>query len=72
MWAIAYVLPAQELLGGVRFEADSVTTHSLSMRSRSRAVRLVETRHDRQHSNLIAAREHLDPTAVTDPHREDH
>lgn len=60
------------LLGGVRFEADSVTTHSLSMRSRSRAVRLVETRHDRQHSNLIAAREHLDPTAVTDPHREDH
>jgi len=41
------------LLRGVRFEETSVTTHSLSMRSRSKAVRLIETRHDRESSNLI-------------------
>jgi fructose-1,6-bisphosphatase II len=42
------------LLRGVRFEPDVVVTHSLSMRSRSGAVRLIETRHDRSRSNLIS------------------
>jgi fructose-1,6-bisphosphatase II len=42
------------LLRGVRFGADSVVTQSLSMRSRSGAVRLIETQHDRRRSNLIA------------------
>jgi fructose-1,6-bisphosphatase II len=42
------------LLRGVRFEKDSVVTQSLSMRSRSGAVRLIETRHDRRLSNLIS------------------
>jgi fructose-1,6-bisphosphatase II len=41
------------LLRGVRFEHDLVVTQSLSMRSRSGAVRLIETRHDRSRSNLI-------------------
>jgi fructose-1,6-bisphosphatase II len=41
------------LLRGVRFQEDVVVTHSLSMRSRSGAVRLVETVHDRSRSNLI-------------------
>jgi len=41
------------LLRGVRFETDTVVTQSLSMRSRSGAVRLIETRHDRARSNLI-------------------
>ena len=42
------------LLKGVRFQADTVVTQSLSMRSRSGAVRLIETRHDRERSNLIS------------------
>jgi fructose-1,6-bisphosphatase II len=42
------------LLRGVRFEEDSIVTQSLSMRSRSGAVRLIETRHDRRLSNLIS------------------
>lgn len=42
------------LLRGVRFEHDWVTTQSLSMRSRSGAVRVIETRHDRARSNLIS------------------
>jgi fructose-1,6-bisphosphatase II len=42
------------LLRGVRFEPEWVTTQSLSMRSRSGAVRLIETRHDRSRSNLIS------------------
>jgi fructose-1,6-bisphosphatase II len=45
------------LLRGVRFEREAVVTHSLSMRSRSGAVRLIETRHDRTQSNLINARD---------------
>jgi fructose-1,6-bisphosphatase II len=43
-----------ELLQGVRFEHREVITQSLSMRSRSGAVRLVETRHQLDRSNLIA------------------
>jgi fructose-1,6-bisphosphatase II len=42
-----------ELLRGVRFEHQEVVTQSLSMRSRSGAVRLVETRHQLGKSNLI-------------------
>ncbi|MGY1781167.1 class II fructose-bisphosphatase [Geodermatophilus sp. SYSU D01036] len=41
------------LLRGVRSEPGVVVTQSLSMRSRSGAVRLIETRHDRSRSNLI-------------------
>jgi fructose-1,6-bisphosphatase II len=41
------------LLRGVRFQHDAVVTQSLSMRSRSGAVRVIETRHDRGRSNLI-------------------
>ena len=44
------------LLRGVRFEPDAVLTESISMRSRSGAVRVIQTRHDRVQSNLIAAR----------------
>ena len=43
-----------ELLRGVRFEHHEVLTQSLSMRSKSGAVRLVETRHRLGKSNLIA------------------
>ncbi|HEV8167360.1 MAG TPA: fructose-bisphosphatase class II family protein, partial [Actinomycetota bacterium] len=43
-----------ELLRGVRFEHREVVTQSLSMRSKSGAVRLVETRHQLGKSNLIA------------------
>jgi len=43
-----------ELLRGVRFEHQEVLTQSLSMRSRSGAVRLIETRHQLGSSNLIA------------------
>jgi fructose-1,6-bisphosphatase II len=43
-----------ELLRGVRFEHHEVLTQSLSMRSRSGAVRLIETRHQLGRSNLIA------------------
>jgi len=43
-----------ELLRGVRFERHEVLTQSLSMRSRSGAVRLIETRHQLGKSNLIA------------------
>jgi fructose-1,6-bisphosphatase II len=43
-----------ELLRGVRFERQEVVTQSLSMRSRSGAVRLIETRHQLGRSNLIA------------------
>jgi fructose-1,6-bisphosphatase II len=43
-----------ELLRGVRFEHHEVLTQSLSMRSRSGAVRLIETRHQLDRSNLIA------------------
>jgi len=37
-----------DMLNGVRFEAGSATTESLSMRSRSGTVRRVTARHDRQ------------------------
>ena len=57
------------LLRGVRFEPRTVVTHSLSMRSRSGAVRVIETRHDRAQSNLINARDHLTPPAPTNPDR---
>jgi fructose-1,6-bisphosphatase II len=43
-----------ELLRGVRYEQQEVLTQSLSMRSRSGAVRLIETRHQLGRSNLIA------------------
>jgi fructose-1,6-bisphosphatase II len=43
-----------ELLRGVRFEHDEVLTQSLSMRSRSGAVRLIDTRHQLGRSNLVA------------------
>ena len=42
-----------ELLGGVRYSADRAITHSMSMRSRSGAVRLIETRHRISTSNLV-------------------
>ena len=41
------------LLKGVSFRPDTVVTQSLSMRSRSGAVRVIETTHDRARSNLI-------------------
>jgi fructose-1,6-bisphosphatase II len=43
-----------ELLRGVRFEHHEVLTQSLSMRSKSGAVRLIDTRHQQGRSNLIA------------------
>jgi fructose-1,6-bisphosphatase II len=42
-----------ELLRGVRYGQDRATTHSLSMRSRSGAVRLIETIHRISRSNLV-------------------
>jgi len=42
-----------ELMGGVRYSSDTAITHSLSMRSRSGAVRLIETRHRMSTSNLV-------------------
>jgi fructose-1,6-bisphosphatase II len=42
-----------ELLRGVRYSADRATTHSISMRSRSGAVRMIETRHRISTSNLV-------------------
>ena len=42
-----------ELLRGVRYSPDRATTHSLSMRSRSGAVRLIETIHRISRSNLV-------------------
>lgn len=41
------------LLRGVRFEKDQITTQSLSMRSRSGTVRLIEGRHNPARSFLI-------------------
>jgi fructose-1,6-bisphosphatase II len=43
-----------ELLRGVRFRAHEVLTQSLSMRSVSGAVRLIEARHQLDRSNLVA------------------
>jgi fructose-1,6-bisphosphatase II len=43
-----------ELLRGVRFRAHEVLTQSLSMRSASGAVRLIEARHQLDRSNLVA------------------
>ncbi len=40
------------LLKGVRFEAHRITTHSLSMRSRSGTVRLIEGHHN-PHTSLL-------------------
>jgi fructose-1,6-bisphosphatase II len=42
-----------ELLRGVRYSPDRATTHSLSMRSLSGAVRTIETRHRMSTSNLV-------------------
>ena len=42
-----------ELLRGVRFERHEVLTQSLSMRSRSGAVRLIDGRHQLGRSNLV-------------------
>jgi len=49
------------LLRGVRFEPERVISQSLSMRSRSGAVRVIETRHDRRRSNLIGPSEQAPP-----------
>ena len=46
-----------ELLRGVRYTPRRVLTQSLSMRSRSGAVRLIEGRHHAERSNLIRAGE---------------
>jgi fructose-1,6-bisphosphatase II len=40
-------------LRGVRYSPDTATTYSLSMRSLSGAVRLIETRHRLSTSNLV-------------------
>jgi fructose-1,6-bisphosphatase II len=42
-----------ELLRGVSYSGDRATTHSISMRSRSGAVRMIETRHRISTSNLV-------------------
>ena len=42
-----------ELLRGVSYGADRATTHSISMRSLSGAVRMIETRHRMSTSNLV-------------------
>jgi fructose-1,6-bisphosphatase II len=44
-----------ELLDGVRYRPGRVLTQSLSMRSRSGAVRVIDGRHHMQRSNLIRA-----------------
>ena len=41
------------LLRGVRFESHRITTHSLSMRSRSGTIRLIEGQHDPERSFLV-------------------
>ena len=41
------------LLRGVRFEVHRITTHSLSMRSRSGTIRLIEGHHDPERSFLV-------------------
>ena len=41
------------LLKGVRFESHRIVTHSLSMRSRSGTIRLIEGRHDPDRSFLV-------------------
>ncbi len=41
------------LLRGVRFESHRIVTHSLSMRSRSGTIRLIEGRHDPDRSFLV-------------------
>ena len=41
------------LLRGVRFESHRIVTHSLSMRSRSGTIRLIEGRHDPERSFLV-------------------
>ncbi|HEY5845242.1 MAG TPA: class II fructose-bisphosphatase [Microlunatus sp.] len=41
------------LLQGVRFESHRIVTHSLSMRSRSGTIRLIEGRHDPERSFLV-------------------
>jgi fructose-1,6-bisphosphatase II len=41
------------LLRGVRFEPHQIVTHSLSMRSLSGTIRLIEGRHDPERSGLI-------------------
>ena len=48
-----------ELLQGVRFEHREVVTQSLSMRSRSGAVRLVETRHQLEEIGRASCRERV-------------
>ena len=42
-----------ELLRGVRYTPRRVLTHSLSMRSRSGAIRFIDGRHHPERSNLI-------------------
>jgi fructose-1,6-bisphosphatase II len=44
-----------ELLRGVRYRPDRVLTQSLSMRSRSGAIRMIDGRHHMTRSNLIRA-----------------
>ena len=52
------------LLKGVRFEPHRIITQSLSMRSRSGTVRLIEGRHDPKRSSLA---NHRPPTSTDDP-----
>ncbi len=56
------------ILRGVRFTAAGARTQSLSMRSRSGTVRLIDTRHDRARSGLVAyANAGIAPTRPTTP-----
>ena len=59
------------LLRGVRFDSPWVTTQSLSMRSRSGAVRIIETRHHRTRSNLIRSARHAEPDRRSTANRTD-
>jgi fructose-1,6-bisphosphatase II len=54
-----------ELLRGVRYAPRRVHTHSLSMRSKSGAVRFVDGRHHRVRSNLIRTAERADGGPAT-------
>jgi fructose-1,6-bisphosphatase II len=54
-----------ELLRGVRYSPDTATTHSLSMRSLSGAVRKIETRHRLSTSNLVFHPAKNEETAYT-------
>jgi len=60
------------LLRGVRFDSEWVNTQSLSMRSRSGAIRIIETRHHRTRSNLILPDRHAERERGTTPNGTEH